>query len=99
MYVHYALVRFQIMDRLKIEGNCRHPALQLYYLPRLQIVDEVRERREFLEEMQAAGNTSEHEGTIKMEIATRLKELERLGLDVKTSRLPRAVNPATFRLG
>ncbi len=56
----------------------------------LQIVEEVQERREFLEEMQGAGKASQYEGTVKGEISARLKELERLGLDVKSSRPPPA---------
>ena len=36
--------------------------------------------------MKAAGKAGEYEGTIKGEIATRMKDLERLGLDVKSSR-------------
>jgi hypothetical protein len=49
-----------------------------------QIVEEVRERREFLETMSAAGKGSQYEG-IKVEIAARLVELERMGLDTKSS--------------
>lgn len=56
-----------------------------------QVVEEIRERREFLEAMQSAGRGCEYAG-IRGEIAQRLKDLERLGVDVASSRLepPRA---------
>ncbi|KAG1666447.1 hypothetical protein FOA52_015117 [Chlamydomonas sp. UWO 241] len=50
-----------------------------------QVVEEIRERREFLEAMQAAGRGAEYVG-VKGEIAQRLKDLERLGVDVASSR-------------
>ncbi len=61
----------------------------------VQVLDEIRERREFLEEMQRAGKGALYEATIKGEIAARLKDLERLGLDVKAGRP--AVRPAALR--
>lgn len=52
----------------------------------MQIVEEIKERREFLEEMQACRQAPKYEAAIKGEIASRMKDLERLGMDVKTSR-------------
>ena len=64
-----------------------------------QIVDEIKSRREFLEGMQASGQGGQYEAIIKGEIATRMKDLERLGLDVKSSRPPPAPrhNPLIMR--
>jgi len=45
-----------------------------------QILDEVEERRAFLEEMRAAGRSAPYEGQIKGEIAERLAQLRRMGV-------------------
>ena len=49
--------------------------------------------------MQAAGKAGDYEATIKGEIAARMKDLERLGMDVKSSRpaplLPK-INPLSI---
>mmetsp|Transcript_27581 Transcript_27581/g.81667 ORF Transcript_27581/g.81667 Transcript_27581/m.81667 type:complete len:251 (-) Transcript_27581:40-792(-) len=51
-----------------------------------QLVDEIQERREFLEDMQAAGRGAEYDAKIRGEIAQRMRDLERLGVDVASSR-------------
>jgi hypothetical protein len=51
-----------------------------------QVVREIRERREFLEEMHKVGRAAAYDAIIKGEIAARLKELGDLGLDVRSSR-------------
>jgi hypothetical protein len=56
-----------------------------------QIIDEIKQRREFLE-MRASGKASQYEATVKGEIASRMKDLERLGMDVKTSRPPQLIS-------
>ncbi|MEW5317004.1 MAG: hypothetical protein WDW38_008338 [Sanguina aurantia] len=48
-----------------------------------QVVEEIRERREFLEAMRVAGRSAEHEVSLKAEISQRLRELERLGMDLQ----------------
>mmetsp|Transcript_26863 Transcript_26863/g.58615 ORF Transcript_26863/g.58615 Transcript_26863/m.58615 type:complete len:240 (+) Transcript_26863:207-926(+) len=52
------------------------------------IVDEIRERREFLEQMRAAGKGQQYEAQIRGEIAGRMKELSMLGLDTKVGKPP-----------
>ncbi|KXZ43045.1 hypothetical protein GPECTOR_106g139 [Gonium pectorale] len=48
-----------------------------------QIVDEVRERLSFLESMRALGRGAAYEAQIRVEVATRLHELEKLGISTK----------------
>jgi hypothetical protein len=45
-----------------------------------QIIEEVRERREFLEQMRAAGKAATYEAAIKADITQRLAELRELGV-------------------
>lgn len=47
-----------------------------------QIIDEIRERREFLEDLAAKGAHSNYEATVRAEIASRIAELRNMGLDV-----------------
>ncbi|GAX81469.1 hypothetical protein CEUSTIGMA_g8898.t1 [Chlamydomonas eustigma] len=51
-----------------------------------QVVEEIRERREFLEQMQKVGKAATYDAIMKGEIAARLKELGDLGLDVRSGR-------------
>ena len=64
-----------------------------------QIVAEIQERREFLEVMQSAGKAGEYEAKTKGEIAQRLKELEKLGFDVKSSRPQKGKDPNRVHIG
>jgi len=69
------------------------PLMVFSVVPRhRQIIDEIKQRREFLEEMRASGRASQYEATVKGEIASRMKDLERLGMDVKTSRPPQLIS-------
>lgn len=47
-----------------------------------QIVEEVRERINFLESMKALGKAGQYEAQVRGEVAARLRELEKLGLPV-----------------
>lgn len=47
------------------------------------IIDEIRERREFLEGMRAAGRVEQYEQQVRSEIKVRMRELEKLGLATK----------------
>eukprot|EP00877_Chromochloris_zofingiensis_P007945 jgi/Chrzof1/3403/Cz12g24020.t1 len=46
-----------------------------------QIIDEISERREFLQSMRANGRGQEYEATVKAEVSQRLAQLRRLGVD------------------
>jgi hypothetical protein len=46
----------------------------------LQIIEEVRDRREFLEEMRAAGKAGTYEASIRADITLRLAELRDMGI-------------------
>jgi len=63
-------------ERQKGSGSSMNPKDQMID----QIVDEIRERREFLEAMRAAGKGAEYEEKIKSEMLIRIHELEKLGL-------------------
>lgn len=51
------------------------------YFYNAQIIDEISERREFLQSMRANGRGQEYEATVKAEVSQRLAQLRRLGVD------------------
>ena len=50
------------------------------------VIEEIKERREFLEDMRARGRGEQYEAQIRSEISSRLHELKKLGQDVTPGR-------------